>query len=66
MGSSSESACLVVPPLFRADSWTNLIKQGENVKRRPNGSVTQFAECSHSKRVAVGSSPGRTMVFSSL
>ena len=63
MGSSPKSACLVVPPLFRADSGTNLIKQGENVKRRPNGSVTQLAKCSHSKRVALGSSPGRTTVF---
>ena len=32
---ASTSACLVVPPLFRADSGTNLIKQGENVKGRP-------------------------------
>ena len=28
---ATKSACLVVPPLFRADSGTNLIKQGENV-----------------------------------
>ena len=32
---ASKCACLVVPPLFRADSGTNLIKQGENVKGRP-------------------------------
>ena len=32
---ASKSACFVVPPLFRADSRTNLIKQGENVKGRP-------------------------------
>ena len=26
---ASKSACFVVPPLFRADSGTNLMKQGE-------------------------------------
>ena len=31
---ASEGACLVVPPLFRADSGTNLFKQGENIKGR--------------------------------
>ena len=51
--------------LFRADSGTNLIKQGENVKGRPCGSVAQLAECSHGKREALGSSPGRTTIFSS-
>ena len=30
---ASGSACLVVPPLFRADSGTNLIKQGEKCQR---------------------------------
>ena len=44
---ASKSACLVVSPLFRADSGTNLLKQGENVKGRPSGSVAQLAECSH-------------------
>ena len=29
---ASKSACLVVPPLFRADSGTNLIKQGKMSK----------------------------------
>ena len=29
---ASNSACFVVPPLFRADSETNLIKQGEKLK----------------------------------
>ena len=29
---ASKCACLVVPPLFRADSGTNLIKQGEMSK----------------------------------
>ena len=47
---ASKSACFVVPPLYRADSGTNLIKQGENVKGRPCGSVAQLAECSHGKR----------------
>ena len=61
---ASKGACLV-PPLFRADSGTNLIKQGENVKGRPCGSVAQLAECSHGKREALGSSPGRTTIFSS-
>ena len=32
---ASKCACLVVPPLFRADSGTNLIKQWGNVKGRP-------------------------------
>ena len=62
---SIKSACFVVPPLFQADSGTNLIKQGENVKGRPSGSVAQLAECSHGKREALGSSPGRTTIFSS-
>ena len=62
---ATKSACFVVPPLFRADSGTNLIKQGENVKGRPCGSVAQLAECSHGKREALGSSPGRATIFSS-
>ena len=62
---ASKSACFVVPPLFRADSGTNLIKQGENVKGRPCGSVAQLAECSHGKREALGSRPGRATIFSS-
>ena len=32
---ASNGACLVGPPLFRADSGTNLFKQGENIKGRP-------------------------------
>ena len=62
---ASKSACLVVPPLFRADSEMNLIKQGENVKGRLSGSVAQLAECSHGKREAQGSSPSRATIFSS-
>ena len=41
---ASKSACFVVPPLFRADSGTNLIKQGENVKGRP---LAQKLKLSH-------------------
>ena len=62
---SIKNACFVVPPLIRADSGTNLIEQGENVKGRPSGSVAQMAECSHGKREALGSSPGRATIFSS-
>ena len=36
---ASKGACSIVPPLFRADSGMNLIKQGENVKGQPCGSV---------------------------
>ena len=62
---ASKGACLVVPPLYRADSGMNLIKQGENVKGRPYGSVAQLAECLHGEREALGSSPGRATIFSS-
>ena len=62
---ASKSACFVVPPLFRADSGMNLIKQGENVKGQPCGSVAQLAECSHGKPEALGSSPGQATIFSS-
>ena len=30
---TSKSACFVVPPMFRADSGTNLIKQGGKCQR---------------------------------
>ena len=36
-----------------------------SVKGRPSGSVAQLAECSHGKREALGSSPGRATIFSS-
>ena len=62
---ASKSTCFVVPPLFRADSGTNLIKQGENVKGRLCGSVAQLAECSLGQREALVSSPGRATNFSS-
>ena len=51
--------------LFRADPGMYLIKQGENLKRRPCGSVAQLAECSHGKREALGLRPGRATIFSS-
>ena len=47
---ASKGACLVVPLLFQADPGTNLIRQGENVKGRPSGSVAQLAKCSYGKR----------------
>ena len=51
----------VVPSRFGDESN----KQGENVKGRPCGSVARLAECSHGKREALGSSPGRATIFSS-
>ena len=62
---ASKSACFVVPPLFRADSGTNLIKQGGNVKQRPCGSVAHLAEYSQDNREALGSRPGQATIFSS-
>ena len=50
-----------VPAWFRADSGTNLIKQGEIVTGRPCGSVAQWSECSHGMREVLGTSPGRAM-----
>ena len=52
-----------VPPWYRVDSGTNLIKQEGNVKGRPSGLVAQLAECSHGKRDTLGSSPGRATFF---
>ena len=53
-----------VPAWFRADSGTNLIKQGEIVTDRPCGSVAQWSECSYGMREVLGSSSGRAMYFS--
>ena len=47
-----------VPTWFRADSGTNLIKQGEIVTGRPCGSVARWSECSHGLREVLCSSPG--------
>ena len=60
---SSKGTVLSVPAWFRADSGTNLIKQGEIVTGRPCGSVFQWSECSHGVREVLGSSPGRAMCF---
>ena len=58
---SSKGTVLSVPAWLRADSGTNLIKQGEFVTGRPCGSVAQWSECSHGMREVLGLSPGRTM-----
>ena len=60
---SSKGTVSSVPAWFRADSGTNLIKQGEIVTGRPCGSVAQWSECSHGLREVLGSSPGRAMCF---
>ena len=52
-----------VPAWFRADSGTNLIKQGEIVTGRPCGPIAQWSEYSHGLREVLGSSPGRAMCF---
>ena len=52
-----------VPAWFRADSGTNLIKQGEVVTGRPCGSVAQWSECSRGMREVLGSSPGSGRVL---
>ena len=60
---SSKKTDSSVPAWFRADSGTNLIKQGEIVTGRPCGSVAQWSECSHGMREVLGSSPGRAVCF---
>ena len=50
-------ATIFSSPVTFGGSVRVLIKQGENVKGRPSGSVAQLAECSHGKREALGSSP---------
>ena len=60
---SSKGTVSSVPAWFRADSGTNLIKQGEIVAGRPCGSVAQWSKCSHGMREVLGSSPGRAMCF---
>ena len=57
---SSKGTVSSVLAWFRADSGTNLIKQGEIVTG-PCGSVAQWSECSHGMREVLGSSPGRAM-----
>ena len=60
---SSKGTDSSVREWFRADSRTNLIKQGEIVTGRPCGSVAQWSECLHGMRDVLGSSPGRAMCF---
>ena len=61
---SSKGTVSSVPEWFRADSGTNLIKQGEIVTGRPCGSVAQWSEeCLHGMREILGLSPGRAMCF---
>ena len=60
---SSNETVSSVPAWFRADSGTNLFKQGEIVTGRSCGSVAQRLECSHGKRETLGSSPGRATFF---
>ena len=60
---SSKGTVSSVPAWFRADSGTNLIKQGEIVTGRPCGSVAQWSECSHGVRGVLSSSPGRSVCF---
>ena len=73
-GFESRSGCVLFSPLwygsvssvpawFRADSGTNLIKQGKIVTGRSCGSVARWSECSHGMREVLGSSPGRAMCF---
>ena len=52
---SSKETVSSVPAWFRANSGTNLFKQGEIVAQR--------LECSHGKRETLGSSPGRATFF---
>ena len=52
---SSKETVSLVSAWFRADSGTNLFKQGEI--------VTQRLECSHSKLETLCSSPGRAKFF---
>ena len=60
---SSKRTVSSVPAWFRADSGTNLIKQGKIVTGRPCGSVAQWSECSHGMREVLGSSSGRAVCF---
>ena len=60
---SSKETVSSVPTWFRADSGTNLIKQGEIVTGRPCGSVAQWSECLHGLREVLGSSSDRAMCF---
>ena len=60
---SSKGTVSLVPAWFRADSGTNLIKQGGLVTVIACGSVAQWLECLHGKRETLGLSPGRAICF---
>ena len=60
---SSNGTVSSVPAWFRADSGTNLIKQGEIVTGRPCGPIAQWLEYSPGLRGVLGSSPGRVLCF---
>ena len=60
---SSKGTVSSVPTWFRADSGTNLLKQGTIVTGRPFGSVAQWSECSHGRR-EVESGSGHVLFFS--
>ena len=60
---SSKETDSSVPAWFRADSGTNLIKQGKIVTGRPCGPIALWSEYSHGLREVLGSSPGRAMCF---
>ena len=60
---SSKGTVSSVQAWFRADSDTNLVKQGEIVTVRPCGSVAQWSECWHGMREVLDSSPGQVMCF---
>ena len=62
---TSKSACLVVPPLFRADSGTNLIKQGVKRQRTTMWLGSSVGRVLAGKREALGSSPVQATIFSS-
>ena len=51
---SSKGTVSLIGAWFRADSGTNLIKQGEIVTGRPCGLVAQWSECSHGLREVLG------------
>ena len=57
---SSKGTVSSVLACFRADSGTNLIKQGEIVTGRPCGSV---AQCSHDVREVLGENSDQDMCF---
>ena len=62
---NSKRTDLSVTTWFREDSGTNLIKHEGIVTGRPCGLVAPWSKCQHGMREVLGSSPGRTICFSS-